>query len=1043
MGQNYDSNGIYVGWSNLFDYTSLRTLEASKRLPIPKGIEADRVQNADGAALLTSDIDNLLDNVNREELQKKEPQKAVISTEGLFENQRVNFLHYVRNILLKLEATNGKFIYGGKHSPAEIQAVVDMLNKHSMYKPSALLAEQAYKNVASANIYNLSHDVRNRDQAYTPVGADTFKGAAAISPKAKQTTTLNMLNPLTKLMMQMQNLMGKDVIGISANGDKFWFNTYHWWTKVLKTGSDADLRHLRFSQTFSRIQGRSRINDDGKIAFDGEPTKITINHLPDLDILDSNLVQRLKDKFNLQDDQLVYKYIDQKLSELITCATDNAKELVLAKINAGTAYANMYIYMITMGFDVNDIVAFMTSPVAEFIDTHATPNFFNGQEANNKAYSAIKLAFGEVNPSDFIYGTVTYEGDELQEGGSYNRLSTAKHNIIKQLKIKNNVELFEQIKKRLQINDEPVDINKFSLQQIMSAVIQEIAQSKNNPELINFSEIFPSIRDTMTKNYINYCENICKQLCVVSSQYTNGLEDAKADAEEFLKVYNLAKEISQCTTAFLSLNQGIPTNKLDQIKLINKMNSVFTMREREFSITSETFKDNSDKGIEKQERIIEKIIENNPELSLIAQENGNLSAEDYVKNCIQNAMDPEFDIIGNFDITEALKNRNYWNAAKEYLNCIKGTVNILDMIDHLPQYRSIMDCFRSVIVADGTLSIKSRVINKLTKDMEYLDDKQIAGIFNYIDQLSILEFIQTLPILKVREGSVDGFNMLFDSTKVNSFDFRTIEGIMSFKNYVETTFLTMLQDQHSDNPLVKHLERVVIDGKTALATDIDLLAPEQTAQTRMAYDEILRGMSQLSLIRYDENYSLADILQLYNLVVNFNRYGGDKLTTAFKDTITKDSLLYKYFQNLGTLDFNVDQLLETRHKDLQLNAAPIINAYQERTAKSKYVKVIDPVWGYILKSRKKDGTYKEETLFNMLSDSSVPLEVLEQRKSNFFANSPFLMPEQFTDLRIVRALEFDERELDNPKTREKIEKSLYSILSNLTKTGRLTVVKIC
>lgn len=1037
MGQNYDSNGIYVGWSNLFDYTSLRTLEASKRLPIPKGIEAVQVPNNNkNAALLTADIDALLENVSNEELRDN----GVISTKKLFEDSRVNFLQQVRTILLKLEATNGEFIYEGKHSPAEIQAVKNMLNKHSMYKPSALLAEKAYKNVASANIYNLSHDIRNRDQAYTPVGADTFKGAAAVSPKAKQTTTLNMLNPLTKLMMQIQNLMGKDVIGISANGDKFWFNAYHWWTKVLKTASDEDLRHLRFSQTFTRIQNRSRIQDDGKIAFDGEPTEITVNHLPDLDILDSNLVQKLKNEFNLQDDQLVYHYIDQKLSELITCATDNAKELVLAKINAGTSYANMYIYLITMGFNVNDIVAFMTSPVAEFIDTHATPNFFNEQEANNKAYSAIKLALGEINPNDFIYGTVTYEGDELEEGGSYNRLSAAKRVVINLLGNKNNVELFAQIKRKLQKGDEPIDLNKFSLQQIMQAVIQEVAQSANKPEDIKFSEIFSGVNDKMVRNYINHCGSICKQLCNVSKQYTNGFADIKADAEEFLKVYNLAQEISRCTTAFLSLNQGIPTSKLDQIKLINKMNGVFSKREKEFSITSETFQNDNDKDIEKQGLVIEKIIANNPELEVIAQENG-VSTENYIRSCINTAM--EYNIVGNFDITEALKDQNYWNAAKEYLNCIKGTINILDMIDHLPQYRSIMDCFRSVIVADGTLSVKSRVINELTKDMGYLDDKQIAGIFNYIDQLSILEFVKTLPILKVKEGSVDGFNMLFDSIKVDSFDLKTIEGIMSFKNYVETTFLTMLQEQHSDNPLIKHLERVIVDGKSALATDIDLLAPEQTAQTRMAYDEILRGMAKLSLARYDENYSLADILQLYNLIVNFNRYGGDKLTTTFKDTIKTDSLLYKYFQNLGTIDFDVDQLLETKHKDLQLNAAPIINAYQERTAKSKYVKVIDPIWGYILKKRADDGTYNEETLFGMLSDSSASLEVLEQRKSNFFANSPFIMPEQFTDLRIVRALEFDAKDLNDSKIAKNIENYLYSVLSNLTKTGRLTVVKIC
>jgi len=45
-----------------------------------------------------------------------------------------------------------------------------------------------------------------------------------------------MLNPLTKYIMQYQNLVGKNVISIAANGEKVWFNAYYYWTKLLKEG---------------------------------------------------------------------------------------------------------------------------------------------------------------------------------------------------------------------------------------------------------------------------------------------------------------------------------------------------------------------------------------------------------------------------------------------------------------------------------------------------------------------------------------------------------------------------------------------------------------------------------------------------------------------------------------------------------------------------------------------------------------------------------------------------------------------------------------
>jgi len=53
---------------------------------------------------------------------------------------------------------------------------------------------------------------------------------------------------------------------------------------------------------------------------------------------------------------------------LLSAATDNAKELILAKINAGTNFAKMYVYAMIVGLNINDTVAFMTCPVAELID---------------------------------------------------------------------------------------------------------------------------------------------------------------------------------------------------------------------------------------------------------------------------------------------------------------------------------------------------------------------------------------------------------------------------------------------------------------------------------------------------------------------------------------------------------------------------------------------------------------------------------------------------------------------------------------------------
>jgi hypothetical protein len=41
MGHSFDDNGVYIGWSNLFKYSSLEALQASEQLPMPQGRRYD------------------------------------------------------------------------------------------------------------------------------------------------------------------------------------------------------------------------------------------------------------------------------------------------------------------------------------------------------------------------------------------------------------------------------------------------------------------------------------------------------------------------------------------------------------------------------------------------------------------------------------------------------------------------------------------------------------------------------------------------------------------------------------------------------------------------------------------------------------------------------------------------------------------------------------------------------------------------------------------------------------------------------------------
>ena len=71
------------------------------------------------------------------------------------------------------------------------------------------------------------------------------------------------------------------------------------------------------------------------------------------------------------------------VSELITLATDNAKELVLDKINASVDTLGMYIYAIAMGVDIKKFTRFMTMPIIDKLIKLSKSNVINPERKDS------------------------------------------------------------------------------------------------------------------------------------------------------------------------------------------------------------------------------------------------------------------------------------------------------------------------------------------------------------------------------------------------------------------------------------------------------------------------------------------------------------------------------------------------------------------------------------------------------------------------------------------------------------------------------------
>lgn len=994
MGQSYDENAAYIGWSPLFNYNSIETLQASKTLPIPK-----RVVVYKGDYDISSEINTLINLAENQDVNEV--------LQNVYKLGNASFIRQLSKIIRIAEQHNG-INYSG--DAKILDTLIETINKHENYLISDNVAESAFKNVASANIYQVSHDIRNRDQAYTAIAMGIMRKAADNSPKGNQAATLNMLNSMTKYIMQYQNLVGKNVISVAANGEKVWFNTFYYWTKVLKSGNQKAINKLKFQHTYKRINGRAK----------GTPIEQTINHIPDLNKYDEQIKSTLQSQFGVLDNE-DYKYVDQLISQLLSAATDNAKELILAKINAGTNFARMYVYGMMMGLNINDLVAFMTSPVSELIDQLANPNMFQNESSN--ASMAINLAQGIVGVNKFLHGQIKTPQEDINTGEQQDVWINKINYVTNYLK---NSDIYNLVKQNAGLSEEE-DLK--GLGSIMQAYINYAITNQD----VNLTELIDT-NDVEVNSYLRYCQDLTDKLRQVRAQYRND-SDFKNDIEEFRNLYNDASEISTISSAWLGLNQGLPTSELDLLSRMNRMSKIVSDREKALNINvSKIYPKEGAKEKEIQEaeqakeQLISRLHENNPTLD-----------PEYIANELDIAH--EQGLINNFDIYQYLVDDEYRKQASNYYDIVKSTVNVFEMMEQIPHYKQILQLFKSLVVANNTFASKSRLVNKLLSNSESVNDKQLNGVIKYVDKLNTLAFMRTLTPIAVNQ--IDGFDPYFQDIKVNKIDPSTINGIVTLKHWVEHEFLNYLRENYSNNSLVRHLTLVPYNNTEVLATDIDLLNPDITIQSREAYDDILRGMADFETEQFQGDYTIADILQMYNIAVNNNQYGGERLTTSFKVCTNPKNILNQYLKFISDQDWDIETDQEYNYTDYLIAAAPIISTYAESYHQEPFVKVNDPTRGYILKKLDNSNQYQEYDLIPPPVANENPQSKMN-RLQNFSENSPLEMPNMHNVLFLTKTIDFDGKfeDLDMDEQKQTID-GIRNLLTQYITSNKASLIKDC
>lgn len=396
-----DRNGNLQLWSPYANIESLELLDASTRLPIPSGqaIEFATTEGFSEAGNFLMKYRSLF-SINRTRVFNRETKDYDISDSEVSIDMTLDtpekidlfaqFIQEVANLRIPsvqfherfASALNASGLANGMTAnlvPSIFEKVKEIADNHNMYfdNLSKYNLSKVVNNYTMYSMYRTINDPVNLIQAQTSVDGTTgpLKKESNKSSEAKEASTRTPGNVVNKFEGIVENQVGKKGIAICATGLKSFFGL---------------TQYCNFLLNYGTVQEQERIllgNEHRGVIIGGKVYK-TLANIRSKDpnsILDNKVMEALASVTNDNDAALT-------LSALLSLATDNAKELALSKLNAGTKTLGLYVYGISIGMDFKDLAGIMMSDVGRVINEVLSDDVF-----------AKKSGYGSVDDSLFKY----------------------------------------------------------------------------------------------------------------------------------------------------------------------------------------------------------------------------------------------------------------------------------------------------------------------------------------------------------------------------------------------------------------------------------------------------------------------------------------------------------------------------------------------------------------------------------------------------------------------------------------------------------------
>ena len=343
---------MYQGWSPYFDFSSYENLIKSEELPVPNKkeytVESEKTL-AEGKP--SADISGDL---------------AVLKTIG---EPNLDFMITLLNKVKNFEVIK-------PIEDPDFDKVMEIIKTHNSYEYSTT----SLKNFVVRNIWATSNHPRNQIASYSPIDFGEYED---IKKSRENNFVLTLMDGMSMDQQQETNAVGKDVIGIAANGIKDYFSLVEYFSNYYKgpinvTDNEYFERSFNLTgQEFTKVNRIAGLNLERKA----------------VEILNTYIGNQLGIGLNPNGDPALI------LSSLLSASTDNAKELILKAINAGKEFASMHIYLIILGFNEGEVAKFMTSPEAlSLLEDFKSNIFVKKQEKKSADVVVSKIDEKDATP---------------------------------------------------------------------------------------------------------------------------------------------------------------------------------------------------------------------------------------------------------------------------------------------------------------------------------------------------------------------------------------------------------------------------------------------------------------------------------------------------------------------------------------------------------------------------------------------------------------------------------------------------------------------